>query len=279
VTHLDSLLDVPGGRLHFVIDGEDEATPLALVHSAVVDLRSWDRMIPFLVDAGYRVIRHDMRGFGQSTTEDVAHSPSADLRAVLDAVGVGQVAVAGNSLGAAVALDAILETPGRFVAYAWIGGGIGGFRPTLEEPVEEQALDAEWEVAVKAGDIDAMSDIDRRAWLDGIGQPPARVPADVREWFLKMNRPLNDPKRPFGQPAPLEPPANDRLADLAIPALVVIGELDTARTRAAAVRLATTAPGARLVSWPDVAHMIGMEQPERLAATLIDFLAPLPRWR
>ena len=30
--------------------------------------------------------------------------------------------------------------------------------------------------------------------------------------------------------------------------------------------------------WDDVAHMIGMEQPDRLAAAVIEFLAPLDRW-
>jgi pimeloyl-ACP methyl ester carboxylesterase len=43
-------------------------------------------------------------------------------------------------------------------------------------------------------------------------------------------------------------------------------------------RLEANAPNARTVIWPDVAHMIGMEQPKRLAAAIIDFLAPLERW-
>jgi hypothetical protein len=30
--------------------------------------------------------------------------------------------------------------------------------------------------------------------------------------------------------------------------------------------------------WPDVAHMIGMEQPERLTDAIVEFLAPLERW-
>lgn len=37
-------------------------------------------------------------------------------------------------------------------------------------------------------------------------------------------------------------------------------------------------PGGRLQIWPDVAHMIGMEAPERLAAAIVDFQAPLDRW-
>jgi pimeloyl-ACP methyl ester carboxylesterase len=50
---------------------------------------------------------------------------------------------------------------------------------------------------------------------------------------------------------------------------------DVART---ARHLETNAPDARAIIWPDVAHMIAMEQPERLAAAIVEFLAPLPRW-
>jgi pimeloyl-ACP methyl ester carboxylesterase len=278
MTHDERFIDVPGGRLSLVTDGEADAPPILLVHSAVVDLRSWDAVVPFLVDAGYRVIRYDTRGFGRSTTQDLAFSNRDDLRAVLDAEGVRRVAVAGNSRGAMIALDTILESPERFVAYAWIGGGIGGYDAGVEETPAERALDEEWEVAEKAGDIEAMADIDRRMWLDGPGQPPSRVPAATREAFMVMDRPLVDPKRLFGKPSSLEPPAATRLGELTLPTLVVIGELDSSGTRASAAHLATSAPNVRLVSWPDVAHLVGMEQPERLATTLVDFLAPLPPW-
>ncbi len=272
------MLDVPHGHLKVVLDGEPDAPPILLVHSAVVNLHSWDAMIPFLVNAGYRVIRYDARGFGESTTEDVEFSTGDDLRAVLDAVAARQVAVAGNSRGASIALDAILETPDRFVAYIWVGGGIGGYQAGVQPTEAERALDEEWEPAEKAGDIEAMADIDRRMWLDGAGQPPTRVPAATRAAFIAMDRPLVDPKRVFGKPSQLQPPAAERLGDLTLPTLIVVGELDSARTRASAAHLATAAANARLVSWPDVAHQIGMEQPQRLAETIVDFLAPLPRW-
>ena len=278
MTDLDTLLDVPGGRLRVVAEGPDDGPPILLVHSAVVDLRSWDAMVPLLVNAGHRVIRYDMRGFGESTTDDVEFSNTDDLRAVLDRAGARQVLVAGNSRGARIALDAILETPDRFVAFGWIGGGIGGFSGGSEPP-EEVELDKAWEAAEASGDVDAMTDIDVRVWMDGIGQPPTRVPGAVREAMRAMCRPLNEPDRVFGKPTELEPPAATRLGELRLPTLVVIGELDTSGTKAAAAHLATAAPNARLVSWPDVAHMVGMEQPGRLATTLLDFLAPLPRWR
>ena len=280
MAHLETTTQVPGGQLRVVVDAPDDrpdAAPLTLVHSAVVDLRSWDPMVPILVDAGYRVVRYDMRGYGGSTTEDVEFSNRDDLRAVLDSLGIRQTAVVGNSRGAIVALDTILESPERFVAFAWVGGGISGFDGP-EPTREELALFEEADAAEGRGDTDALLDIDVRVWMDGVGQPATRVPAEIRDAMREMDRPLLVKDRVYGKPRPLQPPANERLGELDLPVLVVVGELDVSGTRASAARLASAAPRARLVSWPDVAHLVGMEQPERLALELIDFLGPLARW-
>ncbi|HYL39834.1 MAG TPA: alpha/beta fold hydrolase, partial [Candidatus Binatus sp.] len=74
MSHAERFVEVPHGRLRMVLDGEPDAPPIVLVHSAVVNLRSWDAMVPFLVNAGYRVVRYDVRGFGESATEDVEFS-------------------------------------------------------------------------------------------------------------------------------------------------------------------------------------------------------------
>jgi 3-oxoadipate enol-lactonase len=279
MAHTASVVDVPGARLHVQVDGDAESPPLVLLHSAVVDMRSWDAMVPDLVNAGYRVIRYDIRGYGTSPTEDVEFSNQADLVAVLDALGVERAAVVGNSRGAMIAIDAILETPGRFVAFAWVGGGIGGFGDDLEPTPQELELFEAADAAERAGDADTLADLEVRIWLDGVGQPPTRVPAAIRDAMRAMDRPLLEPGRIMGRPVRLSPPADERLDELTLPILVVVGQLDTTDTRAAAARLATRAPSARLVAWPDVAHLVGMEQPARLAATIADFLAPLPRWR
>jgi pimeloyl-ACP methyl ester carboxylesterase len=93
-----------------------------------------------------------------------------------------------------------------------------------------------------------------------------------------MDLPLNQPDRVRGTPIVLAPVANDRLGDLRCPVLAIAGGLDLTDVAQAARRLEAEAPNARAVVWPDVAHMIGMEAPERLAAAIVDFLAPLERW-
>jgi pimeloyl-ACP methyl ester carboxylesterase len=267
-------LDVPGGRL--ALEDEGGGPPIVLVHSAIVNRRSWDGLTPLLVDAGYRVIRYDLRGFGESTAEAVEYSPRADLLAVMDSRGVDRAVVVGNSWGAMNALDAVIESPDRFVALCWLGGGIGGY-DRGKTPDEQALFDAESK-AEEDGDPDLAAELDVQIWVDGVGQSKDRAPAGVRDAVKTMDRELLEPGREFGTNTRLQPLANDRLGEVAVPVLAIIGELDTSGTRAAARRLADGAPYVRLESWPDVAHMIAMEQPDRVAAVLVEFLAPLPRW-
>jgi 3-oxoadipate enol-lactonase len=267
-------LDVPGGRL--AIEDEGVGAPIVLVHSAIVNRRSWDALTPLLVEAGYRVVRYDMRGFGESTTEAVEFSPRADLLAVMDARGVGRAVVVGNSWGAMNALEAVVESPNRFAALCWLGGGVGGFDGG-KTPEEQALMDAEGQ-AEEDGDPDLAAELDTQIWVDGVGQPKGRVPGAVREAVKRMDRELLEPGREYGTPTHADPRADDRLADVAVPVLAIIGELDTSGTRAAARGLAEGAPNVRLESWPGVAHMIAMEAPARVASSLVEFLAPLSRW-
>jgi len=267
-------LDVPGARL--AVEDEGVGEPIVLVHSAIVNRRSWDALTPLLVQFGYRVVRYDMRGFGESTAQAVEFSPRADLFAVMDARGIGKAAVIGNSWGAMNALEAAIESPDRFAALVWLGGGVGGFEGG-KTPEEQRLMDAEAK-AEEDGDLDLAAELDTRIWVDGVGQPSSRVASDVREAVKRMDREVLEPGREYGTPVQPERRANDRLAELSIPVLAIVGELDTSGTRAAARRLADGAANVRLESWPGIAHMIAMEAPDRVASLLVEFLAPLPRW-
>lgn len=267
-------IDVPGGRL--AADDQGEGPPILLVHSAVVNRRAWDQVVPNLVAAGYRTIAYDMRGFGESTSEDVEFAGHEDVLAVLDHFVVGRAAIVGNSMGAHFALDAILAAPDRFAAYVWVGGGISGFDKD-PAPAEQALFDAE-EAAEKAGDWDLAAELDTQIWMDGPGQPATRVDPAVRAAFTAMDRELLEPGRIYGNRRKADPLAIGQLHTVRVPTLVVIGDLDTVGTRAGAERLAADVPAARLIHIPDVAHIIGMEVPDQLAALIVEHLAPLPRW-
>jgi pimeloyl-ACP methyl ester carboxylesterase len=127
-------------------------------------------------------------------------------------------------------------------------------------------------------DADAVADIDVRVWVDGPGQPEDRVPAWIRDAIRGWDAPLYRPDRVEGTATRLSPLAADRLDELTCPVLAIGGSLDVSDVVATAEYLERHVPGARSVVWDDVAHMIGMEVPERLSGEILGFLAPLPRW-
>ena len=71
----------------------------------------------------------------------------------------------------------------------------------------------------------------------------------------------------------LDPAALDRLAEIRVPTLVLVGSLDLEAIQEAARRVADGIAGARLVNWLDTAHLPSMERPDDFLALLADWLA------
>ena len=88
--------------------------PLLLLNSVGCELTLWDTVMPHL--SGYRVIRMNMRGHGQSDSppgDYALDQIAADVVAVLDAAGVEKAAVCGLSLGGMTAMTLALNAPER----------------------------------------------------------------------------------------------------------------------------------------------------------------------
>jgi pimeloyl-ACP methyl ester carboxylesterase len=269
-------IEVPGARLHAVDDGE--GPPIVLLHAGVADLTSWDELVPLLTRAGYRFVRYDLRGFGRTVIEDVEYSNRADVVAVLDAFGIERAALVGNSHGGNIAFDTAIEFPERVAAVIVVGAGLGGFdnAPTESEAAlfdEMQRLEE-----ARPPDAEAAADLAVRIWVDGPTQPAGRVPETIRSRVHNMVVASYAPGQLVGRPIPLEPPANDRLDEVRCPVLAVVGEHDTTFIHAVGRRLEEAVPGARTVVVPDVAHMVGMEAPHRLAELIVELLDPLRPW-
>jgi len=82
---------------------EDHGTgpPVVLIHGYPLSGRAWDRVVPALLEAGYRVITYDRRGFGQSSRPATGYDYdtfAADLHALLEHLDLRQ-AFAGPVIG------------------------------------------------------------------------------------------------------------------------------------------------------------------------------------
>jgi non-heme chloroperoxidase len=76
--------------------------PVVLVHGFPLSGRSWERQIPPLLHAGFRVLTYDRRGFGQSSQPSVGYEYDTfaeDLHELLTALDLRDVVLAGFSMG------------------------------------------------------------------------------------------------------------------------------------------------------------------------------------
>ena len=76
--------------------------PVVLIHGYPLSGRAWDRQVPVLLAAGYRVITYDRRGFGKSSQPTTGYDYDTfadDLSTLLEALDLHDVALVGHSMG------------------------------------------------------------------------------------------------------------------------------------------------------------------------------------
>ncbi|HCR96632.1 MULTISPECIES: alpha/beta fold hydrolase [Halomonas] len=76
--------------------------PVVLIHGWPLSGRSWEKQVPALVEAGYKVITYDRRGFGWSTQADGGYdydTLAADLKKLIDTLDLNDATLVGFSMG------------------------------------------------------------------------------------------------------------------------------------------------------------------------------------
>ncbi|GAA2722959.1 alpha/beta fold hydrolase [Cellulomonas aerilata] len=87
-------------ELHYEDKGSGQ--PVVLIHGFPLDGNSWEGQTSALLDAGYRVVTYDRRGFGRSSQPSVGYDYdtfAADLRTVLETLDLHDVVLVGFSMG------------------------------------------------------------------------------------------------------------------------------------------------------------------------------------
>lgn len=95
-----------GTRIDVRIDGGKDARALVLIHGFPLTRAIWDAQADALASRFY-VLRPDLRGAGKSSAPEgpyLMERLAADIAALLDALGLERVAIAGHSMGGYVAL-------------------------------------------------------------------------------------------------------------------------------------------------------------------------------
>jgi len=258
-------VEVDGARLWYEATGR--GYPLVLLHAGIADARMWDDQVATFAER-YTVVRYDARGFGRSDPPVGPFSPRADLAGLLAALGIPRAHLVGCSMGGTVALDTTLERPDLVSALVVCGSTPSGYP-------RDETLVKGWEAvdeAFEAGDVAHAVELELRMWVDGPNRGPDAVAPAVREKVRDMDAALFA-MPDTGEPQKLDPPAMERLGDIRVPTLVLVGDQDQPSTVAAAELLAERIPNARQAVIRDTAHLPNMERAAAFNRLVLDFLA------
>jgi 3-oxoadipate enol-lactonase len=244
-----------------------------LVHAGVGDRRLWDGQMDAF-SARHRVVRLDLRGFGESAIPGMPFSYVDDLRALLDHLEIERTSVVGNSFGGRVSLDFALEHPERTTSLVLVDSALSGW----EGSAFFEEFDEEEETLLDSGQFDAAVELNLRTWLDGPEREAAPVAPEVRARVAEMQRSSFETlvRAYEGSPEPgpvtwADPPAATRLGDVSVPTLVVVGTLDQPDFLRISARLAAEIPGAENAEL-ETAHLPALERPDEFNEIVLEFL-------
>ncbi len=240
---------------------------MLLMHSGLSDSRMWDAQWAALTSR-FHAVRYDARGFGSSADPRRPYTLHGDGMDVLDALGIERAAIVGSSMGGYAALDMAIALPHRVSALVVAGAAPSGWRHSADIRAQWDAVDAAYE---RSG-TESANELEMKMWLDGPLRAPDAVDREVRRAMATVNAVLLERQSSFEiEPGDLAPPAVDRLGEVAVPTLVITGELDQPSIVNGSLEI-TRGTGAEHVEIAETAHFPNLERPDEFNRALIDFL-------
>ena len=241
-----------------------EGPAVVLVHGYPLDGAMWSGVARALAPR-LRVLKPDLPGRGETAAPSEGRlSDYADfVQALLEAL-PAPAGLAGFSMGGYVVLELARRRPERLRALALVDTRASG---------DDEAARARRDEAiatVRASGVGAIAEAMRPRLLS----PRSLSNRDLVERVDRiMTR--QKPETVEGDLTAMRdrPDARDRLREIAIPTLVVVGEEDALTPPADSEEMAEAIPGARLVRIAGAGHLSPMERPGAVAAALGDFFA------
>jgi pimeloyl-ACP methyl ester carboxylesterase len=264
-----------GLSVHARDEGNADAPVLVLIHGSNSSLQTWEPWVKRL-GADYRIISLDLPGHGltgANPTRDYHYKAFVDVvDRVLTQLKVDKFAIAGNSMGGAVAWHYVLAHPDRVTAIglidaagapAWQAKTIPiGFRlartPILRDIM--RTVTPRFVVASSLKSSVSKKEIVDDAMIDRYWELllfPGNRQASIDRFALAHN---------------VEPASKEKLAAIKVPTLIMWGAEDGLIPVSSAKWFAQAIPQAKSVIYPGVGHIPMEEIPDQSAKDMKAFL-------
>jgi non-heme chloroperoxidase len=256
-----------GVTLEYVERGDRTGTPVVFLHGVTDSWRSFEPMLPHL-PTSIRAIAVTQRGHGDSSRPDAYRYTdfSADVAALLDALGIRAAVLVGHSMGSLVAQRFAIDHPDRTVGLVLLGAF-----PTIKRHPDVQAL---WDAALATLTDPVDPALAREFQVSTLAQPiaPTLLDTYVTESLKVPARVWKATFREF-----LDTDFSPALGRISAPTLVISGDKDGFSRRQERDALAAGIRGAIVKDHVGAGHAMHWEDPVRVARDVAEFVAGLTR--
>lgn len=239
--------------------GNETRPPLVLLHGAGGTYLTWHPYLRRL--KGETVYALDLPGHGESrgTGRQSIDEYTEDIIHFFDRLNIQKAVLAGVSMGSAIALTAVLTHPERIMALALLGGG--GKMRVANAILEKAANPNTFEAAVEMINAGCFSENAASELVQLSKQHMLKLAPSVLLGDFEACNQFN---------------IMDRLFQINIPTLILCGMLDKMMPPKFSESLRDGIPNSQIHLVEHAGHMLQLEQPEKVAALLKQFLDELP---
>ncbi|HWH31279.1 MAG TPA: alpha/beta fold hydrolase [Egibacteraceae bacterium] len=253
-------IELHGARHSYVSKGE--GPPIVFVHGLGGTQHVWHGVIDAL-SLHHHCVALDLRGHGRSGGAGTfsVKGWAQDVEALIAALELPPVTLVGHSMGTLIAQQLAHSRP-ELVDNLVLVGGISYFEPPTKDAYEQRAD------LVEAEGMDALVD----DWLPGALSPrnAAKLPQLVgllREVFVR-----NDPASYAKSCRAIAKAPVIARTDIGQPTLLLVGDHDRSTPIAMTEELHREIPVSMVRVIPNAAHWVPLEQPDAIAAAILEFL-------
>lgn len=261
-------------ELYYEDYGEGE--PVVLIHGWPLSGRSWEYQVPALIDAGYRVITYDRRGFGKSSQPWNGYdydTLAQDLHQLLEHLDLSDATLVGFSMGGGEVARYIGTYGTERVKKAVFAGAVPPFMYKSSDNPDGAIDDAtieSFENGVKTDRLAFLEDFSKNFFT--ADQEPL-----VSESFRLYNKAIAAWASPKGTldciSAFSKTDFRDDLAAFDIPTLVIHGDSDAiVPFEASGKRTHETIPESKLAVIEGAPHGSNATHPKQFNKELLEFL-------
>ena len=257
-------IEVNGIQINYELSGGKEAPVVVLSHSLASSMVMWQPQLE-LLESHFRVLRYDMRGHGKSEATDGAYTLdqlAADVISLLDTLNMDFVHFVGLSIGGMIGQCLALDYADRLQSLTLCD--TAPVIPEEAKPLFEERLNKARDKGLKALVEETLG---RWFTLPFLKRNPAEVEM-IRSQILAT------PLAGFigCSKAILGLNYLERLAEIKLPTLIIVGEDDLGTPMAASAAMHERIQNSKMVVLPAAAHLSNIEQAEAFNAALLGFL-------